>query len=91
MQGGLLKGPRGVRLEDTLAQALSRFPHGGVLGEAGGTLYGDAENQVPPYGLMRIEADSTLLYYAFEAEAGKAGLVLAFVDDALVSMTLTYL
>jgi len=91
VQEGLLEGPRGLRLEDTLAQALSRFPHGGVLGEAGGTLYGDAENQVPPYGLMRIEADSTLLYYAFEAEAGKAGLVLAFVDDALVSMTLTYL
>lgn len=91
VRDGLFEGPRGLRLEDTLAQALSRFEHGGVLGETGGTLYGDAENQVPPYGLMRIDPDSTMLYYAIEAAAGKAGLVLQFVDDLLVSMTLTYL
>lgn len=88
---GSFEGPRGLRLGDTLAQALSRFPHNGVLGESGGALYGDAENQVPPYGLMQIYEDSTLLYYAIEAGGGTAGLVLTFVDDALVAMTLTYL
>ena len=76
---------------DTLAQALSRFEHSGTLDEDGGALYGDAQNQQAPYGLMRINPENTMLYYAIATETGKAGLVMEFVDDILVSMSLTTL
>ena len=88
---GVFEGPRGLRLGDTLAQALSRFEHSGTLDEDGGALYGDAQNQQAPYGLMRINPENTMLYYAIATETGKAGLVMEFVDDILVSMSLTTL
>lgn len=89
--GGAFEGPRGLRLGDTLAQALSRFEHSGSLEETGGTLYGDAQGQVPPYGKMSLWGDSAMLYYVISAQAGPAGLILEFMDELLVSMTLTYL
>ncbi len=88
--GGAFEGPRGLRLGDTLAQAISRFEHTGDAAQPG-ALYGDAQGQVPPYGLLVQSDDSSLLYYVIEAQAGKAALMLEFVDDLLVSMTLTYL
>ena len=91
VNGGTYEGPRGLRLGDTLAQAISRFEHAGELRDNGSALYGDALNQVPPYGLMVTGTESTLLYYAIDAQAGKAGLIMEFVDDLMVSMTLTYL
>lgn len=91
VNGGAFEGPRGLRLGDPLAQAVSRFEHAGEVGAAGGTLYGQAEQQVPPYGLMVVNPESTLLYYAIDTQAGKAALILEFVDDLLVNMTLTYL
>lgn len=91
VNGGAFEGPRGLRLGDTLAQAISRFEHTGEVTPEGGALYGGAEAQEPPYGLMVVSSESTLLYYAIQAESGKAGLILEFVDDLLVSMTLTYL
>ncbi|NLX83490.1 MAG: hypothetical protein GXZ04_06720 [Clostridiales bacterium] len=87
----LFEGPRGLRLGDTLAQALSSFEHSGTLEEDGGALYGDAKNQVAPYGMMRINPDNVMLYYAIQTETGKAGLVMEFVEDTLVSMSLTAL
>jgi len=38
-----------------------------------------------------VNPESTLLYYAIDTQAGKAALILEFVDDLLVNMTLTYL
>lgn len=91
INGGTFEGPRGLRLNDTLAQAISRFEHtGGVLSESG-VLYGDALNQVPPYGLLVTGPDSTLLYYAVGLDTGKAALILEFVDDLLVNLSITYL
>lgn len=91
VNGGNFEGPRGLRLNDTLAQVISRFEHsGGALDETG-LLYGDAANQVPPYGLMVQGAESTLLYYAVSLENGKAALIVEFVDELMVSMSITYL
>ena len=91
VNGGSFEGPRGLRLKDTLAQAISRFEHTGELHQGGGELYGDALNQNPPYGLMVVNEDSTLLYYAVSVQENKVGLLLEFVDDVLVSMSITYL
>lgn len=91
VNGGAFEGPRGLRLGDTLAQAVSRFEHTGGADADGGALYGEADKQIPPYGLMVVNPESTLLYYAIDTQAGKAALILEFVDDLLVNMTLTYL
>ena len=40
---------------------------------------------------MRINPENTMLYYAIATETGKAGLVMEFVEDILVSMSLTTL
>lgn len=85
------EGPRGIKVGDTLAQVISRFEHGAELPSIGGTLYGDAENQNPPYGLMITGMDGVELYYVMEVEENKVGLLLQFLDDQLVSMSLTYL
>ena len=91
INGGAFEGPRGLRLGDTLAQAVSCFEHSGEITPEGGALYGAADTQEPPYGLMVVSPEATLVYYAIAAESGKAGLLLEFVDDLLVSMTLTWL
>lgn len=88
---GAHEGPRGLRVGDTLAQAMSRFEHSGELGEAGGALYGEADSQTAPYGLMVKGIDTTQLYYVVETASGNAALILEFIDDLLVSLTLTYL
>jgi hypothetical protein len=91
MSDGQGEGPRGLRIGDTLAQAISRFEHGETLPEEGGALYGDAEGQVPPFGALVRGPGADQLYYVAEVEGGKAALILDFIDDLLVNMTLTYL
>ena len=49
---GILEGPRGLRIGDSLAQVISRFEHGEDLPDEGGALYGDAAGQQPPFGVM---------------------------------------
>lgn len=88
---GLAEGPRGLRIGDSLAQAISRFEHGAGLPEEGGALYGDAAGQVPPYGMLVPGGDDVRLYYAIGAENGTVAMILTFVDDLLVSLSLTYL
>lgn len=91
LSGGMAEGPRGLRLGDTLAQAISRFDHGEELPQDGGALYGDAANQVPPYGAMVQGADRVLLYYVISSGDEDAALILTFMDDRLIDMTLAYL
>ncbi len=91
INGGNFEGPRGLRLNDTLAQVISRFEHSGDILDESGVLYGDAQNQVPPYGLLVPGPASTLLYYAVALDNGKAALIVEFVDDLMVNMSITYL
>ncbi len=86
---GPLGGPRGLRLGQSLAQAMSLFAHGADLPVEGGSLYG--EGQTPPYGSMVVGGEYVSLYYVIEADGGSAGLVLTLIDSRLVSMSLTYL
>jgi hypothetical protein len=85
------EGPRGIKTGNTLAQVIGRFEHGSHLPQIGGTLYGDAENQNPPYGLMISGLEGVQLYYVLAIDEVKVGLLLDFVDDVLVSMSITYL
>lgn len=88
---GILEGPRGLRVGDSLAQVISRFEHGEDLPLEGGALYGDAAGQEPPFGVMVASAEGVMLYYAVKTDRGNAALLLEFIDDVMVSMTLTYL
>ncbi len=88
---GVLEGPRGLRVGDSLAQVISRFEHGEDLPAEGGALYGDAAGQEPPFGVMVAGPEGVMLYYAVKTDRGNAALLLEFIDDALVSMTMTYL
>lgn len=78
------EGPRGLRVGDTLAQAISRFEHGE---DGGSKLYGDGQN--PPYGLMVEEGGDATLYYVIDAETGSVGLMLTFIQGLLVDLTIT--
>ena len=91
INGGAHEGPRGLRLGDTLAQAISRFEHSVQDADQPGVLYGDAQGQQPPYGLLVADAQGSLLYYAIAVQEGTAALILEFVDDLLVSMSISYL
>lgn len=91
LTGSLAEGPRGLRIGDTLAQVISRFEHGEDLPQDGGALYGDAEGQVPPYAAMVKNGDGVMLYYVIQAEERNAALILTFMEDRLVDMTLAYL
>jgi hypothetical protein len=87
--GTALEGPRGLRVGDTLAQAVGRFEHGDTLPEGAGALYGDPAQ--PPYGMLVGDGDDVTLYYAIPAEWGTAALMLRFLGDVLVSMDVSYL
>ncbi|MDD3109959.1 MAG: hypothetical protein PHH32_04870 [Eubacteriales bacterium] len=89
VNAGSFDGPRGLRLGQSLAQAISLFAHGEELPVEGGTLYG--EGQTPPYGTMVSGSGYVSLYYVIGSDHGAAGLVLTFMDDKLASMSLTYL
>lgn len=89
VDGGSLSGPRGLRLGSTLAQAISLFAHGTELPEEGGFLYG--KDQTPPYGSLVVGSEYTTLYYVIDSAQGNAGLILTFLEDKLVSMSMTYL
>lgn len=91
VNGGSYEGPRGLQLGDTLAQVLPRFDQSAQPGAQGGALYGQADKQEPPFGLMVVSQEGTQLYYAIAAQSGKAALILEFVDDVLVAMSLSYL
>lgn len=86
---GALEGPRGLRLGDSLAQAIGLFAHGKDLPEEGGFLYG--KDQEAPYGFLAAGDESTSLYYVIESPGGDAGLILTFMEDKLASMSMTYL
>ena len=88
---GILEGPRGLRIGDSLAQVISRFEHGEDLPDEGGALYGDAAGQETPFGVMVAGPEGDTLYYAVKTDKGNAALILEFIQGALVSMTLTYL
>lgn len=91
VNGGSFEGPRGLRLNDTLAQVISRFEHSGGGLDGSGPLYGDAENQAPPFGLLVPGEESSLLYYAVNLDGEKVALIAEFVDDLMVGMSITYL
>lgn len=88
---GRQEGPRGIRMGDSLAQIISLFQHGSDLPLSGGALYGDAENQTPPYGALVTRPEGISLYYVISTERGNAALIMDFIQDTLVSMTLSYL
>jgi hypothetical protein len=91
VSSGQAEGPRGLRIGDSLAQAISRFEHGTELPAEGGALYGDPTGQVPPYGMLIPGVDDVRLYYAIGTENGTAAMMLTFVEDLLVSLSLAYL
>ncbi|MDD4081092.1 MAG: hypothetical protein PHP02_06730 [Eubacteriales bacterium] len=89
INSGSFDGPRGLRLGQSLAQAISLFAHGDQLPVEGGSLYG--QGQTPPYGAMVSGSGYVTLYYVIDSDNGSAGLVLTFMDDKLAVMSLTYL
>ena len=70
---GALTGPRGLRLGNPLAQAISLFAHGSELPEEGGFLYG--KDQTAPYGSLVVGSEYTTLYYVIDSPNGNAGLI----------------
>lgn len=80
-----LEGPRGMHLEDSMADVLALFPQEGE----GDVLYGDGDNA--PTGVISYGAEEISLLYAAEVEGGQVLLKLDFVDDALWVISCLYL
>lgn len=85
------EGPRGLRIGDTLADVIARFKHPADLADGTTILYGDAQNQQAPYGLLVPHSDSTNLYYAVRVLNANVTLNLVFMEGRLVQMSLSYL
>ena len=78
----MLEGPRGLRIEDTLASVIGRFRHDANEG----ALYGDGVTA--PYGRCDKNNDGTAsIAYAVQAENGTVLLRLTVVDGRLADMT----
>ena len=78
----MLEGPRGLRIDDTLASVIGRFRHDANEG----ALYGDGVTA--PYGRCDKNNDGTAsIAYAVQAENGTVLLRLTVVDGRLADMT----
>ena len=78
----MLEGPRGLRIDDTLANVIGRFRHDANEG----ALYGDGVTA--PYGRCDKNNDGTAsIAYAVQAENGTVLLRLTVVDGRLADMT----
>lgn len=80
-----LEGPRGIHMDDTMADVMALFPQEGE----GDVLYGDGDHA--PTGVINYGAQEISLLYAAEVEEEQAALKLDFVDDALWVITCLYL
>ena len=85
---GVLEGPRGVRVGDTLDSVIFRFRHAEVFGaEDTVSLYGDGHTL--PYGVLAYSPESAEVTYAFSLEDGRSVVWhMTFVIGELQSMTL---
>ena len=85
-----MEGPRGLRVGTRLQNAVKRFEHPEEPPVKSLSLYGDAENQQPPYGRLDMEGDEVRLYYAVLQGDDTVLFNALFLDDALVEMSASY-
>lgn len=85
-----IEGPRGLRVGSTLLGAMAYFQHDQALSDSSQTLYGDAQEQRPPYGTLISDGQSAQLYYALSQDDRVILLSAQFIDGRLVEMSLTY-
>ena len=90
LTGTGVEGPRGLRVGTSLQDAISRFAGEALDTAQGGTLYGDADKQVPPYGKLIVDAQTAQLFYALTHEDRTILLSSEFIDGALVALSLSY-
>jgi hypothetical protein len=90
LTGAGVEGPRGLRIGTSLQDAISRFAGAAIDTALGGTLYGDAEKQVPPYGRLIVDAQTAQLYYALTYEDRTILLSSEFIDGALAALSISY-
>lgn len=90
---GVHEGPRGIRTGESLAVVLSRLPYDGdEVPVATDVLYGDAQQQVPPYGSLFVQGDSAQAYYALDMGDGVTALMtLIFAAGTLAELTIARL
>jgi len=82
-----LEGPRGLRVGTEIKQAIGRFEHGTELNPTQ-VLYGDGETA--PYGRMETQGSEAQLHYALDQNGETIMLMLLFVDDVMVNMSISY-
>ncbi|MHC1786822.1 MAG: hypothetical protein AB9880_07165 [Christensenellales bacterium] len=85
-----IDGPRGLRVGTRLSAALSRFQHDEALTGLTQTLYGQADQQLAPYGLLIVQGQEAQLYYALKLEERSILFSCQFIDEVLVEMSLTH-
>lgn len=87
---GMLEGPRGLRLGDSMLGALVRFPNESeTLSAAQVALYGDSANPAEPYGVLLQEGDTGTLHYGIPLSDGSVLFSCLFMDEELVEMSFT--
>jgi len=85
-----LEGPRGLRIDTDLLEALKRFPLEGEVTSSSQTLYGEGGTQTPPYGRLETQGNDAQLYYAALQNGQTVMLSLEFIDGTLVNMGAYY-
>ncbi len=85
-----LEGPRGLRVGTLLSTAVKRFENPGEPPVASMALYGDAENQQPPYGRLDVEGLEARLYFAIAQDDSVVLFNALFLNDELVEMSASY-
>ncbi len=86
-----IEGPRGLSVGTSLQAAVSRFTHDAAdAGTVSGTLYGEGDKQVPPYGRLVADKQTAQLYYATVYDGRTILLSCEFIDGTLVALSVSY-
>ena len=91
LNGPGIEGPRGLSVGTSLQSAVSRFTNGAEdTGIVSGTLYGDGDAQIPPYGRLVVDKQTAHLYYAAAYDGKTILLSCEFIDETLVALSISY-
>ena len=86
---GVLQGPRGVSIGETMLMVLGRFENKAEsLNRERVSLYGSADNASEPYGQLDQQNGAQTLYYSVPLSDGSVLFTASFMGESLVEMSL---
>ena len=92
VNGGMDEGPRGIRIGEELSDIMARFKNDSGMTKGDKVyLYGNADTQQPPYGMLIQNGDTYNLMYAVQLEDHAILFSGYFINNQLVEYSMKHL